>query len=107
MKTRERITQEAEQLSTAIQRVQSEDEVRRANDELEQRFEQRTAELASANQKLQFEIAERERAEEELRSSEKELLLLACARYPRIPTHSWPALEEEDYSQAPPAHWDC
>jgi signal transduction histidine kinase len=67
----------AMQLGTAIQRVQSENEVRRAHDELEQRVEERTAELARANQKLQLEIAERERAEEELRSSEKELRFLS------------------------------
>ena len=39
----------------------SENEVRRAYDELEQRVEERTAELARANEKLQLEIAERAR----------------------------------------------
>jgi signal transduction histidine kinase len=74
IETLERI---AMQLGTAIQRVQSENEVRKAHDELELRVEERTAELASANQKLQLEIAERERAEGELRSSEKELRFLS------------------------------
>jgi len=67
----------AMQLGTALQRVNSENEVRRAHDELEQRVEVRTAELARANQKLQLEITERERAEEELRVSEKELRFLS------------------------------
>jgi signal transduction histidine kinase len=65
------------QLGTAIQRVQSENEARRAHDQLEQRVQKRTAELARANEKLQLEIADRERAEEELRSSEKELRFLS------------------------------
>ena len=42
------------------------------------RVEKRTAELAKANEKLQLEIRDRERAEEELRSSEKELRLLSA-----------------------------
>ncbi len=67
----------AMQLGTALQRVQSENALRTAHDELELRVEQRTAELARANEKLQLEIEERERAEEELRSSEKELRLLS------------------------------
>jgi len=44
---------------------QSEAALRKAHDELEERVKQRTAELATANQELQLEIAERKRAEEE------------------------------------------
>jgi signal transduction histidine kinase len=75
VETLERI---AMQLGTALQRVQSENALRTAHDELELRVEQRTAELANANEKLQLEIEERERAEEELRTSEKELRLLSA-----------------------------
>lgn len=68
----------AMQLGTALQRVQSEDALRRAHDELELRVEMRTAELARANEKLQLEIKDRERADEELRNSGKELRLLSA-----------------------------
>jgi signal transduction histidine kinase len=68
----------AMQLGTALQRVQSENALRTAHDELELRVEKRTAELARANQKLQLEIEERERAEAGLRNSEKELRLLSA-----------------------------
>ncbi len=68
----------AMQLGTALQRVHSENALRAAHDELELRVEQRTAELARANEKLQLEIEERERAEEELRNSDRELRLLSA-----------------------------
>ncbi len=45
--------------------------LQKAHDELEQRVEQRTAELAEANQDLHREIAERRRAEEALKESEE------------------------------------
>ncbi|HEX8273136.1 MAG TPA: PAS domain S-box protein [Longimicrobiaceae bacterium] len=47
--------------------------LRRAHDELEDRVEARTAELAEANLALEEEIAERMRAEEELRAKSSEL----------------------------------
>jgi two-component sensor histidine kinase len=52
-------------------------ELRQAHDELERRVEERTAELARANEALQVEIAERKRAEEQIKASlgEKEVLL--------------------------------
>ena len=67
----------AMQLGTALKRVQSENALRKAHDELELRVEERTAELARANEMLHLENKERERAEEELRNSEKELRLLS------------------------------
>lgn len=45
--------------------------LRRAHDELEQRVEERTAELATANEALQIEIAERKQAQESMRDSEE------------------------------------
>ncbi len=75
VETLERI---ALQLGTALQRVQSENALREAHDELERRVEERTAELARANRSLQLEIDERERAQEELHRSDKELRLLSA-----------------------------
>jgi signal transduction histidine kinase len=51
----------------AIERKRSEEALRRAHDELEQRVKERTAELSTANSLLTGQIAERRRAEEELR----------------------------------------
>jgi len=45
-------------------------QLRKAHDELENRVQQRTAELAAANEELKREIAERERAKDILRESE-------------------------------------
>ena len=50
---------------------QSADALRRAHDELEMRVQERTAELAQANEDLRAEIAERRRAEDALRESEE------------------------------------
>ncbi|MEE8470803.1 MAG: PAS domain S-box protein [Dehalococcoidia bacterium] len=47
-------------------RKQMEEELKKAKEELEARVEQRTAELAEANSRLQAEIVERQRAEEAL-----------------------------------------
>jgi len=49
-----------------IQRKQADDELRRAHDQLELRVEQRTAELAGANEELKREIADRKQAEKDL-----------------------------------------
>ena len=56
----------SKELGTAIQRVRAEAGLQRARDELEQRVEARTAELAGANASLKAEIAERGRAQEAL-----------------------------------------
>jgi ATP-dependent Zn protease len=49
-------------------RVQAEEALRRAHDELEQRVQERTAELTQANARLRAESAERARAEEAYRT---------------------------------------
>ncbi|MGC8643052.1 MAG: PAS domain S-box protein [Isosphaeraceae bacterium] len=53
------------------ERRRAEEALRRANDELERRVDQRTTELSQANALLTREVAERVRAEEALRSSER------------------------------------
>ncbi len=50
--------------------------LQKAHDELERRVEERTAELAKANQELRGEIAERQRAEAALQESELQIRLL-------------------------------
>ena len=59
------------------QRERAEEALRRAYDDLEVRVQERTAELARANTILQAEIAERQRAEEALTESERNLRYLA------------------------------
>ncbi len=53
-----------------IRGKQAQHELQKAHDELEQRVKNRTAELASANEELKREIAERERAEKVIRDSQ-------------------------------------
>src|SRR5690606_37841825 len=52
---------------------EAEEVLRRSHQELEERVEERTAELAEMNMALEEEIGERERAEEELRQKTSEL----------------------------------
>ena len=58
-------------LRTRAARQRAEEALKRAYDELEHRVEERTAELSQANALLTREIADRERAEAALRSSER------------------------------------
>lgn len=51
-------------------RKRADEALQKAHDELERRVEERTAELASANQRLEREIGERKKIEEALRESE-------------------------------------
>jgi signal transduction histidine kinase len=51
----------------AVERKRNQEALRRAHDELEQRVKERTAALSSANDQLVAQVAERLRAEEELR----------------------------------------
>jgi PAS domain S-box-containing protein len=54
-------------------RRKAEEELRKAHAELERRVQERTAELATANEALRIEVIERKRAEERLRESEERL----------------------------------
>ncbi|MFH1738500.1 MAG: PAS domain S-box protein, partial [bacterium] len=54
-------------LTDITDRKRAEEALQEAHDRLEQRVEERTAEMAAANKELQFEIAERKRVEQQLR----------------------------------------
>ncbi|PYS21874.1 MAG: hypothetical protein DMF72_15690 [Acidobacteria bacterium] len=56
--------------------MQAKQEIKRLNEELEQRVIERTRELAAANEELRKEIAERKGAEEALRRSEDRIRLI-------------------------------
>ena len=58
------------------ERKRAEEAVQKAHDELEQRVEERTAELVVANEQLHQEIIERKQAEEASRNSEEKYRLL-------------------------------
>ncbi|MEZ5581575.1 MAG: histidine kinase dimerization/phospho-acceptor domain-containing protein [Candidatus Competibacteraceae bacterium] len=59
------------------QRQQNAKALRRARDQLEQRVRERTADLSASNKRLRREIAERNRAEEDLRRTQDELIQAA------------------------------
>jgi len=59
------------------ERRRAREALQKAHDELEQRVEERTAELMEANEQLKHEIVERERAQEALRESEGQLRYLS------------------------------
>jgi two-component system cell cycle sensor histidine kinase/response regulator CckA len=71
-KAKQQVEEKNRQLQEeAVRRQRAEDALQEANDSLEVRIGQRTAELKAANEQLQSEIRERSRAEEALRESEK------------------------------------
>jgi PAS domain S-box-containing protein len=82
------LTQANEALHAQIkERLQVENELRRLQEELEQRVQARTAELVKVNQQLQQEIDERHRAETALRASRERLIL--AQQVGKIGTCEW------------------
>lgn len=79
---------------TELKRVES--ALRASRDELEGRVQERTAELEEANELMALEIAERRRAEEELRATEHRYRMLA-EHIPAV-TYIW----ENDHEQTSP-----
>lgn len=61
------------QAAVALQRREAEEALKKARDELEKRVQERTADLAKANEQLRLEIEERKRAEKEA-SYEQDLM---------------------------------
>ena len=73
-----------------------EEELKRARDELELRVAECTSKLMKANEKLEMEIAERERAERELQMSNRKLeLALAVASQLRVQAEAASAAKTE------------
>lgn len=66
----------AAQLGAAMTRIRAEQELREARDSLEQRVQERTAELLDANARLRAEVVERQRTEQALAASEQKYRLL-------------------------------
>jgi PAS domain S-box-containing protein len=75
----ELMKQLATQVAIALQQSELYDRLQQLNSQLEQRVQQRTAELALANTSLQAEIVERQRTEVELRHTNNTLQALVTA----------------------------
>jgi PAS domain S-box-containing protein len=60
-----------------VARQRAEEALRKAYDELEQRVQERTAEVANATEQLKLELTERKRAQDALRESEKKYSTVA------------------------------
>jgi PAS domain S-box-containing protein len=83
-------------LQDITERKLVEEELKRARDELELRVEERAKKLLKANEKLEMEIAERERAERELQMSHRKLeLALAVASQLRVQAEAASAAKTE------------
>ncbi len=73
----DKLNQKVTELEQEVtERRQAEEELRTAHEQLEARVQERTAELAQANEELQVEITERKRSEEALRESQQMLQLV-------------------------------
>ncbi len=83
----------ANQASIGLQEARLLSHQKRVAIELDQRVVQRTAELAAANEELKKELAERKRAEQELRRSEE--FLAEAQHLSRIGSFSWSVATDE------------
>lgn len=71
------VEQAVERARQAERLAKTEEQLLQAHEELEQRVQQRTAELAEANQRLRIEMEERRRAEEQVQQHQAELAHVA------------------------------
>ena len=91
-------------LGTAIQRVQTQEALRKAKEGLEQRVRERTFELALANENLKTEIEERTKAEKALYKSSEDLKRFAYSvvhdlKSPAIAIHGLSRLLQKKYGE--------
>ncbi len=78
LRTIETLEWAAMQLGTAIQRVVAEDALRKANEELEKRIEERTAELVKTSAQFREEAQKRKEASQALLTSQEDLRILSA-----------------------------
>ena len=71
------VAQALERARQAQRLVQAKEQLREAHEELEQRVQRRTAELAEANRRLRVEMEERRRAEDQVQQHQAELAHVA------------------------------